>query len=776
MALIAYSTGDQNNPGFLERVKQIVFPDLEPENLSTVHNSYIQNALILLQKHVPCLRSNNVNFYDKDDVIISCDTAYFNGPANARIQAIYAWNPTELCVRYHYAQSVSAAIMCHAEAWADCHTQDACHQNLSGDDFCDLETDDEATVFEADFKCASDKIFAHTADDVIYIAPRFPCDWALAVHWQGLKRHYENVDLLPDDDDLIDAAALYVQAERALRNDRDMPLHKELFELPMPGKQGGRFWQAVQHLQHLCREKVKLRKTINCAEGGGTGNFDAGLIEFDDSALSGFVPMPPQRCTTPTGTLTVNDQSITEGESVTLSYETENVMDCDESSVVLLANGVVINTLTINTSGTVIVSPTVDTTYTLRITSPCNPNVGPGTGNPTTPPTPIVVETTTTVDVDPVSPPPEDDECEATALVTAQTLGESYQLTAEQVTGPLGFYFTVGASDLVVGQLGRWIRSGNSQTHEISIHSITDGLVASATVNASGAPADAYLYANLTTPVVLASGRQYYLFSEEKTLGDTFFGFATPNTITTTSVVDVDGWSDGDEAGSTPNESISLPNLKYCTTGVGGVPEPLEAGQRLINIDLNTTGTTDELGAAAIGDGGENHWQAYQVALTSEAERSNMDLLYSDETEVFGDIAGRSQLSVYHPGIATGMFSGGAATGHPDEMMASAVVVSSFPAERQLRLVNMPSGTYDIIVYGPGAQMKVRCGVGGGSLSSYKTGIASENFDGDFAKEINYVLFTGIVLTDSTINIIIDIAASATGTSKLSGFQVIKRA
>jgi len=88
-------------------------------------------------------------------------------------------------------------------------------------------------------------------------------------------------------------------------------------------------------------------------------------------------------------------------------------------------------------------------------------------------------------------------------------------------TGYVGFAFTPTRL-LTVSSLGRWVVSGNSQTHSIGIWT-TIALIASATVNCSGATPAQYLYHTLGTPLILATGTQYYLTSTETSGGDEWY-------------------------------------------------------------------------------------------------------------------------------------------------------------------------------------------------------------------------------------------------------------
>lgn len=382
MALIPFSTGDtDSNLGFVERVKAIVFPDLEEENLIFPHARFVQNALITAQTYVECLRNNNVNFYDKDDVTIGCNVASFDGPSKSRIQAVYAFKPCGQCQRHHYDQKSPAAIMCYVDEYSGCHCRtegDICNAILSGEQYCDQALG----ASEHTFQC-SDRFFAKGSNGKLYLAPSFPCDYKIAVHWEGIKYLYESADLIADDEDLIDLVSVYLHGERALRFDRDIQLYKELMRRPERKEDmGGLFWQKLAAMNHRCREERRLRKLNVC---------DA---IFDDMALASMIPQAEVDqtecdfeepvvceegqyvldgvcvdCEDPVVTLTADFTSIIVGSPVTLSWT--NTVPALDSSIVTLEYGETITTLANNSSGTLVVSPTESTTYLIRAITTC---------------------------------------------------------------------------------------------------------------------------------------------------------------------------------------------------------------------------------------------------------------------------------------------------------------------------------------------------------------------------------------------------------------------
>jgi hypothetical protein len=118
-----------------------------------------------------------------------------------------------------------------------------------------------------------------------------------------------------------------------------------------------------------------------------------------------------------------------------------------------------------------------------------------------------------------------------TAIITSTTLGS----LRSDYGGWVGCKFTVGGSSITLQTLGRWVVSGNSQTHQINLRDSTGAELAVVTVNTSGATAATYLYGAIT-PVVLSSGGVYYLTSKENGGGDQWY---EEHTVTASSGVTI---------------------------------------------------------------------------------------------------------------------------------------------------------------------------------------------------------------------------------------------
>lgn len=122
-----------------------------------------------------------------------------------------------------------------------------------------------------------------------------------------------------------------------------------------------------------------------------------------------------------------------------------------------------------------------------------------------------------------------------TPWITAYNTGVG---TSRNDFGPaqLGCKFTVGSSNIIISQLGRWKISGNSQTHTVYILDSLGNIVVSASINLGGGSAGAFVYTSIANTTLTAS-TVYYIVSSEDLLGDEWYdpaGFA-PSTFDTTS-------------------------------------------------------------------------------------------------------------------------------------------------------------------------------------------------------------------------------------------------
>jgi len=131
----------------------------------------------------------------------------------------------------------------------------------------------------------------------------------------------------------------------------------------------------------------------------------------------------------------------------------------------------------------------------------------------------------------------------------------------------VGTRFTVGASPLSTGSLGRICVAGNSGGHIVKLVNAATGIDVPGgltVVNMGGCTAGQFRYADLASPVTLQANTAYYLVSLEVSGGDQWYDFGN---VPTTSVATVNNavYFDGASwhAFGGPNTSYVPPNFLY---------------------------------------------------------------------------------------------------------------------------------------------------------------------------------------------------------------------
>lgn len=260
---------------FRTAINTLVFPEGQAETRVPLFRNFIVNALIQLQTFVESYQSSNVNFYDKDQSWDDCGLSIIQA-CRGRIGAVYAFKPSCRCQRFYYDSASLEKLSCLYEH-CRCHQSGSCccGQSMFSEpslytsnphycgDYVGGETGCQPPYLAAtpEDDCAfrlSEKLFAIGPNQKMWLFPRFPCGYIIGVHWRGIRRSYLDNDYVPDDDDLKDAVALYVESEIARRVDKDQATADKLYaEYRM--KAGDIIFREEQDL--------KPRVTRICVEG-----------------------------------------------------------------------------------------------------------------------------------------------------------------------------------------------------------------------------------------------------------------------------------------------------------------------------------------------------------------------------------------------------------------------------------------------------------------------------------------------------------------------------
>jgi hypothetical protein len=255
---------------FATNVRSIVFPEGEAENLVAAHNSYIKDALINLQTFVPCLRDNNVDFYHKEDMQEWCNVDIFTAQRGV-IHAVYAFEPGTDCKKFFYDPKSTAFIdqwidrqkctSCGDSTDPDISRSPYCHDNVLASDICEDADYSQADESDCPWK-NSNRYYAVGPNHKLYLAPRIPCDYVVAVHWEGQKRKWDDSDPVPDDDDLVVAVSKFVLAQRAIFLDHDTQLYDRIMH-PLNGE----FSLARADLIHRCNRERRIQARHQALSG-----------------------------------------------------------------------------------------------------------------------------------------------------------------------------------------------------------------------------------------------------------------------------------------------------------------------------------------------------------------------------------------------------------------------------------------------------------------------------------------------------------------------------
>lgn len=132
--------------------------------------------------------------------------------------------------------------------------------------------------------------------------------------------------------------------------------------------------------------------------------------------------------------------------------------------------------------------------------------------------------------------------------------------------GTVGGEILIGSSDLVVTHLGRWVVSGSTQIHRISIwDKDTQQRLLYTDLDINGSPSG-YQYASITPILTLNAGSRYMVSSLEYIGGDSWYQQHTPAIISNDITLVRSCYFGGDNfpsAGAGNSRIFVPPNFKY---------------------------------------------------------------------------------------------------------------------------------------------------------------------------------------------------------------------
>ncbi|MCL4179421.1 MAG: S8 family serine peptidase, partial [Verrucomicrobia bacterium] len=397
------------------------------------------------------------------------------------------------------------------------------------------------------------------------------------------------------------------------------------------------------------------QKPSHTYTAGGTYNVTLTVMDNDgamDTALESITVVQPN---TPPVANAGLDQAVDSGAFVTL--DGSGSMDPDGDGLSYLWEQ--LTGLSVTLSDAEDRSPTftapevsLNTVLTFQLT------VGDGKGG----------VSTDTVDV----------QVQGTAINTSYVTGASVGRLRNDYGGYLGMIVEVGTEPIVVTELGRWVLSGNSQSHEVKLVRAVDGEDVpggSVTVDMAGQTAGGFVYARLPEPVKLAANTRYYLVSEEVLGGDQWHNRDT--LLTTTGVGTLVGavyswegyrlgWYEVQDAG----RSYGPVDLKYARDAVEQLVGVASAGA--VNVPIAMSPVDENGAGAGVTEFERTYLEGKTVSLSAPLihdgepfvkwKIDGMDWSYSAETS-FRVEGNHEVTAVYGPAVVEEGYVTGASVG-----------------------------------------------------------------------------------------------------------------
>jgi hypothetical protein len=217
---LEYQTFEQ----FLSVVQPLVAPEDLGEAMVPYYRDQVGNALADLQTLIPWIRDFNLDTKTKADVHEFCAASIFQGPIG-KVSQIFAYKPGLDCRKYYYKRVSTSEMDCWVERQrcvqctfapppSNIYDTPYCNYTVCGETACDVPyltgTEDDCKFKSLD---DDERIFSVGPDYKIYAAPRFPCDYKLLVQWQGIRRRWDDSNLVLVDQQIREAVVNYVEAK-----------------------------------------------------------------------------------------------------------------------------------------------------------------------------------------------------------------------------------------------------------------------------------------------------------------------------------------------------------------------------------------------------------------------------------------------------------------------------------------------------------------------------------------------------------------------------------
>jgi hypothetical protein len=178
---------------FSDSARASAFPMREPKNLIANNKDYVIEALILMQKAIPELQTKNKSEFTKQETYSYCQTSVVAKPEGT-IKRVYTTITDEICDRVFY----NFVTHDRMEKWmkqARRRFPDSATKDI-------LDLDETTSYFDDQYDDSTlrsrfGRYSFHRGK--IHVAPEIHSTETLNVEWDGVKRNWQEADVLDED-------------------------------------------------------------------------------------------------------------------------------------------------------------------------------------------------------------------------------------------------------------------------------------------------------------------------------------------------------------------------------------------------------------------------------------------------------------------------------------------------------------------------------------------------------------------------------------------------
>lgn len=246
---------------FVTAVSRQVFPQGEAPNLRASHKNWIKDALIKIQQRVLCQQFKQYDYLIQGSTFWNCGATVFEAPRGF-IQSVKTISTANQCDEVHYRPTTKDELEClirEAESQAsgcDCPTSQpepyqycppyATYGYLLGMRYANETNDQECRT-----RCGS--VAMH--DGFLWMFPAMRSDEITVVEWKGVKREWNDIDLVTYDREVQEAVENFLELKVAGKEDCDIQKY---------GLSSSQFDDKIADLIWQCKKERRLPQAPPC--------------------------------------------------------------------------------------------------------------------------------------------------------------------------------------------------------------------------------------------------------------------------------------------------------------------------------------------------------------------------------------------------------------------------------------------------------------------------------------------------------------------------------